>query len=270
MTRSGLRTAALVIAAMALAAIAAPWLAPYAPNVPLDPLTLADLPPSWAHPFGTDVFSRDVFSRVLAGARVSLGIAALAVAIALSVGTAVGATAALAGGFVDSVLMRLTDTAIAFPRILLLILLVASVGTPSPLSFALLIGATGWMTTARLVRQETKRLLATDHIRGARVLGVPPGRLLRVHLLPGLAPTLVAAGTVALAAAIPLEAALSYLGLGVPLPHASWGNIIAGAEGQLLRRWWVVLFPTIAIVGSVYALNLVAERLGPRAERGTP
>jgi peptide/nickel transport system permease protein len=94
--------------------------------------------------------------------------------------------------------------------------------------------------------------------------------LLRVHLLPGLAPTLVAAGTVALAAAIPLEAALSYLGLGVPLPHASWGNIIAGAEGQLLRRWWVVLFPIIAIVGSVYALNLVAERLRPRTEHGAP
>jgi hypothetical protein len=139
-------------------------------------------------------------------------------------------------------------------------------GPASPALLAVLIGGSGWMTTARLVRQETLRLLASEHLRAAHALGLPLRRILRVHLLPGLAPTLVAAGTVALAAAIPLEAALSYLGLGVHLPQASWGNIVSEAEGQLLRRWWLVLFPTLAIVSSVLALNVAAERLLPRQD----
>ena len=261
------RRALLALGLIAALAIVAPWFAPYAPNSVLAEGSRVALPPSLAHPFGTDVLSRDVLSRLLDGARVSLGIAWLAVAVALGLGTAVGATAALAGSRVDALLMRTTDALLAFPRILLLLLLVASIGPADPAVLALLIGSTGWMTTARLVRQETKRLLETEHLRAAHAMGLPQTRLLRVHLLPGLAPTLVAAGTIALAAAIPLEAALSYLGLGVPLPQASWGNIITEAEGQLLRRWWMVLFPTLAIVSAVFALNVVAERILPTAAR---
>lgn len=266
-TKSPARTALVVICAVALLALVAPWLAPYPPNEHLPPPTAASSAPSWEHPFGTDIYSRDVLSRVLAGTRTSLGIAVLAVAVALVLGTLVGATAASLGGIGDAVLMRLTDAALAIPRILLLILTAAVIGTLSPLVFAVVIGATGWMTTARLVRQETLRLFATEHVRGARALGAGPGRIVMRHVLPSLAPTLAAAATVALAAAIPLEAALSYLGLGVPLPLASWGNIIQEAEGMILRRWWLVVFPVVAIVGSVFALNLIAERLSAASKR---
>jgi peptide/nickel transport system permease protein len=250
-----------VLGGLLALAILAPMLAPYAPNAVLFDGARASLPPQAAHWLGTDPLSRDVLSRLLDGARVSLGIAFTAVTLALGLGTLVGAAAALGGRVVDSLLMRITDTVLAFPRVLLLLLLVASIGPTSTLALGLLIGCTGWMTTARLVRHETSRLLTSEHLLGARALGVPPLRLLRVHLLPAIVPTLIAAGTVALAAAIPLEAALSYLGLGVPTPQASWGNIIAEANGQFLRHWWLVLFPTAAIVGSVWILNAIAERL---------
>lgn len=256
----------LLLVSIALAAIAGPWLAPHAPTEQLDVVAKSALPPSLEHPLGTDLVSRDVLSRVLHGARLSIGIAAFAVLVAMSLGTAIGAAAALVGGSTDAVLMRLTDAALAFPRLLVL-LLFAAASAPGAMGFAVLIGATGWMTTARLVRQETRRLLATEHIRGARVVGVPTWRLLLHHLLPGLLPTLAAAGTVAFAAAVPLEAGLSFLGLGVRAPQASWGNIITGAESQVIRHWWLVLFPTLAIVLTVLAANVVAERLAARRGR---
>jgi peptide/nickel transport system permease protein len=254
------RLAIALVVLIALVALLGPTLAPYAPNAQLDIVDRAALAPSASHPFGTDVFSRDVLSRVLHGARLSIGIAALAVLVALSLGTLLGAAAALLGGLVDATLMRVTDAALAFPRLLLL-LLFAAAGAPRAATFAVLIGATGWMTTARLVRQETRRLLATEYMRGARTVGVPRWSLLTRHLLPGLLPTLAAAGTVAFAAAVPLEAALSFLGLGVQQPHASLGNIITGAESRLAQHWWMVLFPTVAIVLIVLAANIVAERL---------
>jgi peptide/nickel transport system permease protein len=259
--------AALALLALMLLALAAPWLAPFGPEVQPDPVGGASLAPSLAHPFGTDSYSRDVLSRMLHGARVSLGIAVLAVAVALSLGTAVGAAAAILGGWYDALLMRLTDVAFAVPRLLLLLVVAAGFGAPSPAALALLIGVTGWMTTARLVRQETRRLLATEHLRAARALGVPRARLLRVHLLPGLLPTLAAAGSIALAAAVPLEAGLSFLGLGVQPPDASWGNIIQDADARVLRHWWLVVFPTLAIAGTVLAANVLAERFSADASR---
>lgn len=254
----------IALGVLGLLAVVGPWLAPYDPLAQPDPVSLALLPPSWAHPFGTDPISRDVLSRVLVGARVSLGIAIFAVLVAVTLGTAVGATAALTGKWTDAVLMRITDAAMAIPRLLLLLTAVAAFGSVTPLALALLLGATGWMTTARLVRHETHRLLASDFVRGARALGVPSRRLLSVHLLPALLPTIGVAATIALAAAVPLEAGLSFLGLGVGPPHPSWGNIILEAEGQVISRWWLVLFPTLAIVATVLTTNIVAERLGER------
>lgn len=257
--------ATVALTALVLLAVAGPWLAPYDPLAQPDPVALASQAPSWAHPFGTDPLSRDVLSRMLAGARVSLGIAAIAVVVAVALGSLVGSTAALAGRWVDAVLMRVTDAAMALPRLLVLLTAVAAFGRVSPLALALLLGATGWMTTARLVRQETGRLLASENLRGARALGVPSVRLLRGHLLPALAPTIAVAATVAFGAAVPLEAGLSFLGLGVAPPDPSWGNIILEAEGRLVARWWLVVFPTAAIVGAVLLANLAAERLsGPK------
>ncbi len=258
----------LLLASLLLAALAGPWLAPYDPNAQPDPVALASQPPSWAHPFGTDPFSRDVLSRVLHAARLSLGIATVAVAIAVSFGALLGATAAIAGRWTESALMRVTDAALAVPRLLLLMTAAAAFGRVSPWMLALLLGATGWMTTARLVCNETRRLLAGDELRGARALGVPRRRLLLVHLLPALLPTLGVAATVAMAAAIPLEAGLSFLGLGVAPPQPSWGNIILEADGRILANWWLVLFPTLAIVASVLATNVAAERLATVHTRG--
>lgn len=257
----GARVLPFALTTLVLLAVAGPWLAPYDPLAQPDPVALASHAPSWAHPFGTDPLSRDVLSRMLAGARVSLGIAALAVVVAVALGTLIGSTAALAGRWVDALLMRSTDAAMALPRLLLLLSAVAAFGRLSPVALALLLGTTGWMTTARLVRQETRRLLASENLRAARALGVPAWRLLRAHLLPSLLPTIGVAATVAFGAAVPLEAGLSFLGLGVAPPDPSWGNIILEAEGRLVARWWLVLFPTAAIVSAVLLANLVEERL---------
>ena len=165
-----------------------PWLASQAPHAQLDPVALAWQPPSLAHWLGTDSYSRDVWSRLLFGARATVGIALLAVTIALSVGTLVGALAALAPRPLDALLMRATDALLATPRLLLLLLVVAGAGTLDTTRLAILIGATGWMPTARLVRQESGRLLATPYLEGARALGVPWPRLLAHHLLPSLFP----------------------------------------------------------------------------------
>lgn len=266
MRRSG-AAPLLAFVTLALLAVVGPWLAPYDPLAQPDPVGLALLPPSWTHPFGTDPISRDVLSRMLVGARLSLGIAALAVMVSVGLGTAVGTTAALAGRWIDALLMRATDAAMAVPRLLLMLTAVAAFGQLSAPALALLLGATGWMTTARLVRHETHRLLASDGIRGAHALGVPSLRLVRVHLLPALLPTIGVAATIALAAAIPLEAGLSFLGLGVAPPNPSWGNIILEAEGRVLARWWLVLFPTLAIVTTVLVTNVIAERFTDRIER---
>ncbi len=262
------RPALLLAAALLGVAVIGPLLAPYGPTEMFEMSTMRTQAPSVAHPLGTDPLARDVLSRLLYGARTSILIAGLAVSVALSLGTLVGVTAALGGRFTESLLMRLTDATLAFPRILALLLLAATLGPLPPIQFALLIGFTGWMNTARLTRQETGRLLATEHLRGARALGVPGPRLIRRHLLPALVPTLIAAGSVAFAAAIPLEAGLSFLGLGVQLPDPSWGNIITEAEGRVVRHWWLVFFPTIAIVATVLSATLVAERLLGRPEPG--
>ncbi|MBM3884622.1 MAG: ABC transporter permease [Gemmatimonadetes bacterium] len=254
-------TTLLTVGGIVALTLAGPALAPYAPTEALDPQRLAWQPPSAQFLLGTDGFSRDVLSRFLVGARHTLGVALLAAGVALVLGTAVGLGAALAGRWRESFLMRCTDALLAMPRLLVLLLVVTGTGALRLDALALVLGATGWMTTARLVRQETRRLLATDALRGAIVLGVPPARLVTHHLLPALAPTLAVAATGAFASAVPLESGLSYLGLGVPTPLPSWGNIIAEAEGDLLRRWWVVVFPTAAIVGTVLLANRVAERL---------
>ena len=258
------RDALLLFAAAGLAAWLAPLAAPYGATDQLDPIGLANLAPGAAHLLGTDSFSRDVLSRLLHGARVSLGIATGAVALSLLLGTCVGAVAALAGGGVDALLMRATDVALAFPRVLLVLLMASLLGAMPAPTLALLLGATGWMGCARLVRLETRRLLSTAHVTAARTIGLRAPQLWWRHVLPGLAPSLVAAATVAFAAAIPLEAGLSFLGLGVRPPAPSWGNIIADAEGLLLRRWWLVVFPTLCIVGCAYAAQRAGARLVER------
>lgn len=260
------RVALAYLTLLSLAALGADWIAPYDFREQLT--GVGAQAPSTAHWLGTDPSMRDVWSRMLYGTRNTLGVALLAVAVALTLGTTIGATAALLGGIIDRVLSRLADAFLAIPRILLLLLVVASVESVGPYALALLLGATGWMGTSRLVRSETLALLATDHLRSARALGVPASRLLRRHLLPALLPTLASAGTIAFATVIPLEAGLAFLGIGLPIPEPSWGNIIGEAGGLWLSRWWLVLFPTLAITSTVIAANTLRESFQTRLQHG--
>ncbi len=261
-----MKFAAGVLLIFALAAIAAPAIAPYDPRATPQSETQKNMAPSVAHPFGTDQFSRDVMSRVIYGARVSLGVGATAVLLTLTLGTGIGALAGYAGGWTDELCMRVVDAALSVPQVLLLLVLVASTGPLSVGGIILLLGFTGWMGTSRLVRGEVRALKQSEYVLASRAVGTPEWRVLVTHILPGVVPQLLVTGTLALATVIPLEAGLSFLGLGVQPPTASWGNIISDGAERPGDAWWVVLFPGLAIVCTVLAVNTIAERLRERLD----
>ncbi|MDQ8155512.1 MAG: ABC transporter permease [Gemmatimonadota bacterium] len=255
------RTAGAVLGAVILAALFAPWLAPFDPTVQPDPVSLRLLAPTPTHPMGTDAFSRDVLSRLLHGARISLGVAAGAMLLSVVLGTTLGALAAVIGGWVDAVVSGLVDVLIAMPRLLVVIALVATFGALSPGWLVLLIGGSGWLTTARIVRAEFRDHLQRDYVLAARALGASRRRIIWRHLLPAVAPQIGVAAALALAAVIPLEAALSFVGLGVQPPMPSWGNILMDGTDYLTTAWWLVVFPVTAIALTVGAALVLADRL---------
>lgn len=244
-----------------LIAIFAPLVAPYGPDMPVDYDTLKNLPPSAAHPFGTDYIGRDVLSRVIFGGRVSLTLAFAAVALALILGTLYGALAAMAGGWVDRWMMRMLDVALSIPRLLLLLVVTAFTGALPLITLIVLLGTTGWFDVARLVRGEIQTLLHRDFVLAARATGVPRWRALSRHLLPHLIPLLVVSATLNVAGTIGLEAGLSYLGLGVQPPIPSWGAIMNDGAGVLDAQWWLTIFPGIAIVIAVLACHALGDSL---------
>ena len=249
------------IVALAALALLAPLLAPYDPIRQPDIVTLESLAPSVAHPFGTDQYSRDVLSRVLYGARVSLAVGLLAALVAVTVGTAWGALAGWLGGRADTVMMRLVDAMLAVPRLLLLIVVAALWGRLPIPALVLLLGLTGWFGTSRLVRAQVLGLKERDFVLGARALGVPSARLLVRHVLPNALSPVVVAATLGVGGAIAVEAGLSYLGLGVRPPAASWGSIIADGAEDVGTLWWISLFPGLAIVTTVMAFNALGDGL---------
>jgi peptide/nickel transport system permease protein len=250
-----------VLAALALAAVFAPLVAPYDPIAQPDIIALKSLPPSAAHPFGTDQASRDILSRVIYGARVSLGVAALSVLVAITVGTLYGAVAGYRGGRADSAMMRVVDTLLAIPRVLFLIA-VLSLWTGAPMTtLVLLIGLTGWFGVSRIVRAQVLSLKEREFVVAARALGADGRRLLVRHILPNVASAIVVAATLGVGNVIILEAGLSYLGLGVQPPQASWGSIIRDGAEQVTTLWWISLFPGLAIVVTVMALNALGDGL---------
>lgn len=259
--RTSARVAIVVLSVLVAAALLAPWIAPYAPGYQLDLATSRLLPPSWAHPFGTDQYSRDLLSRVLHGARVSLGVAALSVALATLGGTAVGVLAGYAGGSLDTALMRGVDALMAIPRVLLLIAVVGLFGKLDVLPLVLLLAFTGWMGVARLVRAEARAVAVRDHVLAARALGARHAHVLVRHVLPAcLTPALVAA-TLNVPSAIALEAGLSYLGLGVQPPGASWGTLIQDGTDLLYVAWWISLVPGLAMVVVMLASTALGDAL---------
>lgn len=244
-----------------LVALVAPWLAPYDPDMPLDLVALANRPPTWAHPFGTDPYSRDVLSRTLEGARVTVVIALSAALLSGALGTFYGALAGFAHPWLRATMDRALDVALALPRVLIVLAMTAALGPLPPIALALLIGCTGWFTTARQITDAVRALRGREFTMAAEALGVPWMRLVRVHLVPHLIPVLVVSTTFGVANAMALEAGLSFLGLGLQPPAASWGAIMHDGAGLIDTAWWLTVFPGTAIALTVLGANRLGDRL---------
>ena len=251
----------VVLAFFVTLALAAPVIAPYPWYLQLDPVHLANQPPSWRFPLGTDPLSRDVWSRLVFGARFSLGIGSLAMLVAVSVGAAVGAVAGYFRRWPDAVLMRLVDVGLAIPRIFVLLVIVALWDRVSLPVLVLLIGLTGWFGTSRLVRAEVLSLREREFVAAARALGARPGRVIFRHVLPNTTAPIIVSAALGIGSVMLLEAGLSYLGIGVPSPKPSWGNMIAEGQDRLASAPWTSLFPGLAISLVVMALNAVGDAL---------
>jgi peptide/nickel transport system permease protein len=247
-----------VVLVLSLAALLAPVLAPYDPAA-YDVKKIL-LPPGSGHWFGTDQVGRDVLSRMLFGARISMAVGFVSVGIAVVIGSLIGSLAAYYGGRVDELLMRFVDLMLNFPRFFLLLTLIALL-RPSIWIIMVVIGLTGWMGLARLVRGEILSLKEREFVLSARALGVPDGRIMFRHILPNaLVPVLVSA-TLGVAGAILAESGLSFLGLGVQPPTPSWGNILIDGKANIEIAWWLSVFPGMAILVTVLAYNLLGEGL---------
>lgn len=218
--------------------------------------------PSWAHWFGTDVQGRDVWARLIYGARISLAVGLLSQGIALSLGVTLGLLAGYYGRWVDELVMRLADVTLAFPTLLLLIAMVAAL-QPSLTVVLLTVGLVGWAGMARLVRGQVLVVRQLEYVQGVRALGAGDARILVRHVLPNVIAPVVIAATLGVAGAIMAEAALSFLGLGVQPPTPSWGSMIAEGRDltQLRNAPWTSLFPGLAIGASVLGFNLLGDAL---------
>lgn len=253
------RIGLLMLAVLTAFVVVGPQLLP-------DPNSMPDLlagavAPGAGHPFGTDQLNRDILARVVSGGRISLTVSALAVALAILLGALVGGVAGFHGGWIDGVLMRIVDGALAVPRLFLLLLLVA-VWEQMPLgALILVLGATGWFATSRIVRGEVLKLREAEFVMAARALGAGSGRIILRHLLPNVAGPLLVAATLGVGDVILLEAGLSFLGVGVRPPTPSWGGMILDGRALLTTAPWASIFPGLAIVTTVLAVNLIGDAM---------
>jgi peptide/nickel transport system permease protein len=253
-----LKVGATIVVALVLAAIVGPSLTPFDPSSQTLPLRLAG--PSWTHLFGLDELGRDILSRVLVGARISLTVALVVASVSAVVGTVLGAVAGYFGGIVDDAVSRLIDVLLAFPGLLLAIALVAVLG-PSlgHVLFALTI--IGWVGYARLARAQVLRVREFEYVQAAKALGAPASRVLLRHVVPSVLPAIVVQATLGMGGAIVGEAALSFLGLGVQPPTPSWGTMLSGGRAHLLDAPHLTLFPGLAIALLVLGFNFVGDGL---------
>jgi peptide/nickel transport system permease protein len=246
----------VVVLVLVVLALLAPVLAPTNPNRPNLRNMLGE--PTRDHPLGTDQLGRDVLSRMLYGARVSLAVGFVSVGIATAIGIVLGALAGYRGGFVDATIMRLVDLMLVFPRFFLLLAVLAFL-KPSIWTIMAVIGLTGWMGVTRLVRAEFLALKEREFVLWSQAVGAAGFRVVWRHILPNaMAPVLVAM-TLGIPAAILTESGLSFLGLGVQPPHATWGNILNEGKDTIEIGWWLSLYPGMAILITVLAYNLMGE-----------
>ena len=252
-----------IIALVVSGAVFAPLIAPFDPNDQMfDGLTLEGAPMSPGGQFlmGTDLLGRDLFSRLLYGAQTSLIIGVVANGLALVIGTLVGITAGFFRGWIGGILMRFTDLMMAFPALLLAICL-AAIFQPSLWIVAMVIALVNWVQTARVIYTETSSLATRDFIAAERTLGASTSRILFRHILPHLLPTIIVWGTLGISTTVLLEATLSFLGIGVQPPTASWGNIIFENQTYFQTAPWLVFIPGAAIILLALAFNLVGDAL---------
>ncbi|HOA83926.1 MAG TPA: ABC transporter permease [Thermodesulfovibrio thiophilus] len=248
----------ILISAIFIIAVFASFISPYDPYK-IDVYHVLE-PPSKAHLFGTDELGRDVCSRIIYGARVSLKVGFLAMGIAIFIGTLLGAIAGYYGKWVDTIIMRIVDVMLAFPS-LFLILAVVAVLEPSIYIIMVVIGLTGWMDVARLVRAEVLSLKEREFVLAAKAIGASSSRVIFKHILPNAIYPVIVAATFAVGGAILIESGLSFLGLGIQPPEPSWGGILSIGKDYITVAWWMSLFPGIAIFLTVLSFNLIGEAL---------
>jgi peptide/nickel transport system permease protein len=255
---------ALILIVVVVAGLGAQWLAPHDPL--RGELGLRNTPPFWIqggsieYPLGTDHLGRDMLSRMLYGARISLALSSVALLVGGAAGTIMGLISGWYGGWVDEASMRLVDIFLSLPLVLLTLVLVVTFGASFPL-IVVVLASWVWVRIARQVRGEVLRLKQLDHVALARVAGASTARILRLHILPGVRNTLIVVATLQVGILILLEATLSFLGAGVPPPTPSWGAMVADGRSQIVDAWWISTLPGVAILLTLLALNLLGDWL---------
>jgi len=255
------RLGLLLIGLLTAAAVLSPVIAPYDPTEHLDILNKRLLAPSFEHLMGTDFYSRDLLSRVLYGARISLAIAFLSILVSVTIGTAVGMVAGYFGGMVDGVLMRLVDAALAIPRVFLLLVILALWNRVGLIGMVTVLGLSSWFGTSRIVRAEVLSLRQRDFVVAARSLGLGKVRILLRHLLPNAIAPVIVTATLGIGQIILIEAGLSYLGVGVQEPTPSLGRMIRDGYEQIANAPWISIFPGLVIMLTVVGFSLLGDGL---------
>ncbi|MES2579203.1 MAG: ABC transporter permease [Pseudomonadota bacterium] len=248
----------IIIVSVFILAMLAPVISPFDPNnIDVKAILLA---PSWQHWMGTDGLGRDVLSRMLHGGRISLLVGLVAVGIATAIGIVLGAIAGYYRGWVDTLIMRLVDVMLSIPSFFLILAVIAFL-TPSIWNIMIVIGLTSWMGVTRLVRAEFLSLSGREFVLASRTLGAKDARLIFRHLLPNSLTPIIVSAVLGVAGAVLMESGLSFLGLGVQAPQASWGNILTDGKEYIQFAWWLSLFPGLAILITVLGYNLLGEGL---------
>jgi peptide/nickel transport system permease protein len=262
-----MRIALAMLIIFVLVAIFGPWITPHDPLK--GSLRARLVPPFWQeggsmeYLLGTDRLGRDILSRIIAGARISLTVCVLVIAIAGTIGTTIGMIAGYFGGWADRILMRLVDLALSFP-VILLALLLGAISGPSFTNIIIVISMVLWSQYARMARGETLKIRNEDYVDLARTSGLSDIKIMWRHILPNIAPALIVVATLQVGVVIVLEASLSFLGVGVPPPAPSWGSMVADGRSYITSAWWLCMVPGLAILLTVMSVNLVGDALADR------